>query len=34
LLIVALAWLAALLVGDRVWFHGVHEISLMHFVRA
>jgi len=34
LLVVALAWLAAFFVGDHVWFHGIHELSLMHFVRA
>lgn len=34
MLIVALAWISAFFVGDHVWFHGVHEQSLLRFVRA
>jgi membrane-bound metal-dependent hydrolase YbcI (DUF457 family) len=32
-LIVAAAWLGAFFVGDYVWFHRIHELSLLRYVR-
>ncbi len=33
MVVVTLAWLAAFFVGDHVWFHGIHELTLLQIVR-
>lgn len=32
--VVGLAWAAAFVVSDHVWFHDVHNLYFLHFVRA